>query len=46
MNQKEFAVRIGVLQGTLSDIERGVCLPSWETIIALRGRFNCDLIGF
>jgi len=43
LNQKEFALRIGVSQGTLSDIERGVCLPSCETIIALRNRFHCDL---
>lgn len=43
MNQNEFASRIGVSQGTLSDIERGVCLPSCETLIAIRGRFNCDL---
>jgi Predicted transcriptional regulator len=43
MNQNEFASRIGVSQGTLSDIERGVCLPSCETLIAIRGRFNSDL---
>lgn len=43
LNQKEFSVRIGVSQGTLSDIERGVCLPSCETIIALRSKFKCDL---
>lgn len=43
LNQKEFAVRIGISQGTLSDIERSVCLPSYETIIALKGRFSCDL---
>ncbi|THF72731.1 helix-turn-helix domain-containing protein [Cohnella fermenti] len=43
LNQKEFSVRIGVSQGTLSDIERGVCLPSCETITALRSKFNCDL---
>ena len=43
LNQKEFALKIGVSQGTLSDIERGVCLPSYETIIALRNTFQCDL---
>ncbi|MBB3111775.1 transcriptional regulator with XRE-family HTH domain [Paenibacillus phyllosphaerae] len=43
LNQKEFALRVGVSQGTLSDIERGVCLPSCETISALRIKFNCDL---
>ncbi|MBW5448227.1 helix-turn-helix domain-containing protein [Cohnella sp. CFH 77786] len=43
LNQKEFSVRIGISQGTLSDIERGVCLPSCETIIALRNKFKCEL---
>lgn len=43
LNQKEFSIIIGVSQGTLSDIERGVCLPSCETLAALRSRFNCDL---
>lgn len=43
LNQKEFSIEIGVSQGTLSDIERGVCLPSCETLAALRARFNCDL---
>lgn len=43
LNQKEFSLRIGVSQGTLSDIERGVCLPSCETISALRNEFKCDL---
>ena len=43
LNQKEFALKIGVSQGTLSDIERGVCLPSCETIIALKNTFQCDL---
>lgn len=36
LNQKEFANRIRVSQGTLSDIERGVCLPSCETIMAFK----------
>ena len=43
LNQKEFADRIGVSQGTLSDIERGNCYPSCETIIALKKAFKCDL---
>lgn len=43
MNQKEFADRIGVSQGTLSDIERGNCYPSCETLMALRSAFECDL---
>lgn len=43
LNQKEFADRIGVSQGTLSDIERGVCLPSCETIAALKSVFRSDL---
>ncbi|MCP1312599.1 helix-turn-helix domain-containing protein [Paenibacillus tyrfis] len=43
MNQKEFADRIGVSQGTLSDIERGNGFPSYETILALKKAFKCDL---
>ncbi|NRF95820.1 helix-turn-helix transcriptional regulator [Paenibacillus frigoriresistens] len=43
LNQKEFADRIGVSQGTLSDIERGICSPSYETIMALHKAFKCDL---
>ncbi|MEC0210982.1 helix-turn-helix transcriptional regulator [Paenibacillus ehimensis] len=43
LNQKDFADRIGVSQGTLSDIERGNCYPSCEPIIALKKAFKCDL---
>ncbi|MEK8127856.1 helix-turn-helix transcriptional regulator [Paenibacillus filicis] len=43
MNQREFADRIGVSQGTLSDIERGNGFPSYETIFALKKAFRCDL---
>ena len=43
LNQIEFASRIKISQGTLSDIERGVCLPSSETLIALKENFKCDL---
>ncbi len=43
LNQKEFAERLGVSQGTLSDLERGTCSPSSETIAALRIAYHCDL---
>ena len=43
LNQKTFAERIGISQGTLSDIERGICQPSCDTLKALHVVFKCDL---
>lgn len=43
LNQKLFSEQIGISQGTLSDIESGKCNPSFETILALKRTFDCDL---
>jgi transcriptional regulator with XRE-family HTH domain len=43
MNQKEFSEKLGISQGTLSDIESGKCNPSFETLLSLRLIYHCDL---
>lgn len=43
LNQKEFAEVLGISQGTLSDIESGKSNPSFETLQALKSKFDCDL---
>lgn len=40
MNQKEFADRIGVSQSTLSDIERGSCIPLAKPSLPLERPLN------
>jgi transcriptional regulator with XRE-family HTH domain len=35
LTQIEFAKRIGVSQGTLSDIEQGNCNPSIDTVLSI-----------
>ncbi|NOU93854.1 helix-turn-helix domain-containing protein [Paenibacillus sp. LMG 31456] len=43
LNQIEFAKRIGISQGSLSDIESGKCSPSIETVVSIYRSFNCSL---
>lgn len=43
LNQVEFAKRIGISQGSLSDIESGKCSPSVETVISIHEAFQCSL---
>lgn len=42
-NQSDFSKRIGISQGTLSELETDKYLPSLETIISLKSIFNVDL---
>jgi DNA-binding XRE family transcriptional regulator len=41
--QVEFAKLLGISQGTLSDIEKDKCYPSFHTIKSIRRIFNTDL---
>lgn len=43
MNQNEFSKKIGVSQGSLSDIESGKSKPSVDTVISIHNEFNCSL---
>jgi transcriptional regulator with XRE-family HTH domain len=43
LNQIEFANRISVSQGRLSEIESGVAMPSVETIKLIIKEFSCDV---
>ncbi|MFC4102069.1 helix-turn-helix domain-containing protein [Paenibacillus xanthanilyticus] len=42
-NQVEFANKIGVSQGTLSELEQDKYKPSTDTVIALNENFKTDL---
>jgi DNA-binding XRE family transcriptional regulator len=42
-NQVEFAGKIGVSQGTLSELEQDKYNPSIETVMAKRDHFNMDI---
>ncbi|MEH7885641.1 helix-turn-helix transcriptional regulator [Bacillus sp. JJ1609] len=41
--QAEFAELLGISQGTLSDIEKDKCYPSYQTLKTFRKVFNVDL---
>ncbi|CEG25304.1 helix-turn-helix domain-containing protein [Bacillus sp. B-jedd] len=41
--QAEFAKLLGISQGTLSDIEKGKCYPSFHTLKSLRSAVNADI---
>ncbi|WP_419880517.1 helix-turn-helix domain-containing protein [Peribacillus sp. B-H-3] len=41
--QVEFAKLLGISQGTLSDIEKGNCSPSFNTLKSLRTLLKVDL---
>ena len=43
LTQVEFSKRIGVSQGTLSDIELGNCNPSVETVLSIHDRYGVTL---
>jgi transcriptional regulator with XRE-family HTH domain len=43
LNQIEFAQKIGVSQGTLSDLEKDKCKPSVDTLISLRVNLGVDV---
>lgn len=43
LNQIEFASKIGVSQGTLSELEQDRYKPSTDTVIAISQCFNTDL---
>ncbi|MCY9696140.1 helix-turn-helix domain-containing protein [Paenibacillus alginolyticus] len=43
MNQVEFSSRIGISQGNLSEIEQGNCNPSFDTLLAIKIQFNCNI---
>lgn len=43
MNQNEFAKKIGVSQGSLSDIESGKSKPAVDTVISIYDNFQCSL---
>ncbi|NBC72971.1 helix-turn-helix domain-containing protein [Paenibacillus sacheonensis] len=43
LNQNEFSRRIGISQGSLSDIESGKCKPSIDTVVSIHQTFNCSL---
>ncbi|WP_341279731.1 helix-turn-helix transcriptional regulator [Paenibacillus sp. FSL H8-0537] len=42
MNQMEFSNRVGVSQGTLSELEQSKYNPSLETILAIIKEFNVN----
>ncbi|SDW48462.1 helix-turn-helix domain-containing protein [Paenibacillus sp. CF384] len=43
LNQNEFSRKIGISQGSLSDIESGKCKPSIDTVVSIHQTFNCSL---
>ncbi|MOA06515.1 Antitoxin PezA [compost metagenome] len=43
LTQVEFSKKIGVSQGTLSDIELGNCTPSVETVLSIHERYGVTL---
>lgn len=43
LNQVEFANKIGVSQGTLSELEQDKYKPSTDTVIAFSNKFKTDL---
>ncbi|MEB1806017.1 MAG: helix-turn-helix domain-containing protein [Bacillaceae bacterium] len=43
LSQKEFSKKIGISQGSLSDIEKGRNKPSIETFIAISNQFNVTI---
>ncbi|OPH47422.1 hypothetical protein BC351_39935 [Paenibacillus ferrarius] len=43
MNQVEFSSKIGISQGNLSEIEQGNCNPSFDTLLAIKKQFNCNI---
>lgn len=43
LNQIEFSSKIGISQGSLSDIESGKCKPSVETVVSIFQVFDCSL---
>jgi transcriptional regulator with XRE-family HTH domain len=43
LNQVDFASRIGVSQGTLSELEQDKYKPSTETVMAIRDQFKTNL---
>lgn len=43
LSQVEFAAKIGVSQGNLSEIETGRLFPSLDTIIKIVDTFNLDI---
>jgi transcriptional regulator with XRE-family HTH domain len=43
LNQIEFASRISVSQGRLSEIESGIAMPSVETIKLIIKESSCDV---
>ncbi|MGN7765141.1 helix-turn-helix transcriptional regulator [Paenibacillus sp. 22594] len=42
-NQSDFSKKIGISQGTLSELETDKYLPSLETILSLKSIFEVDL---
>ena len=43
LNQVDFASKIGVSQGTLSELEQDKYKPSTDTVMAIKDNFNTDL---
>ncbi len=43
LNQKQFADAINISQGRLSEIEKGTCKPSADTLISIAEKFEVDL---
>ncbi|SEO90018.1 helix-turn-helix domain-containing protein [Paenibacillus sp. OV219] len=43
LNQNEFSRKIGISQGSLSDIESGKCKSSIDTVVSIYQTFNCSL---
>ncbi len=43
LNQNQFAEAINISQGRLSEIEKGICKPSADTLILIAEQFRVDL---
>lgn len=43
LTQIEFAQRIGISQGNLSEIEQGNTNPSLDTLLAIKNEFKCSI---